>query len=356
MKLAIISLKSNSSNMLIEASKKYFSEVDALDLRHIEIVVREKAEIFYEDEPLKDYDCIYCRGSSKYALILRSITEILNKKAYMPLAPESFTIAHDKFLTQLYLQKLKVDMPRTYLAATTKRAKELIKRIHYPAIIKLPSGTHGKGVMFADSRSSASSILDTLEIFRQAYIIQDFIDTDGKDIRAIVTGDEVIASMERSSARGELRANIHAGGKGKAITLTEEAKELAIKSARAIHADVCAVDILQGLKPLVIEVNASPGLKGITEATKKDVAGEIAKYLFEQSSKFAASKKENNYSRIIHDINQPGPKEVIANLDVKLGRIRLDSLITKLSGFTSEDEVTIKVERGNIIIKKHGDN
>lgn len=356
MKLAIISLKSESSNMLVEASKKYFSEVDTLDLRHIQIVVREKAEIFYEDEPLKDYDCIYCRGSYKYALILRSITEILNKKAYMPLAPESFTIAHDKFLTQLYLQKLKIDMPRTYLAATTKKAKELIKKIHYPAIIKLPSGTHGKGVMFADSQSSASSILDTLEIFKQAYIIQDFIDTDGKDIRAIVAGDEVIASMERKSARGELRANIHSGGKGKPITLTEEAKELAVKSAKAIHADVCAVDILQGLKPLVIEVNASPGLKGITAATKKDVAGEIAKYLFEKSTQFAALKKDSNYSRIIKDINQPGPKEIVTNLDVKVGKIRLDSLITKLSGFTSEDEVTIKVEKGNIIIKKHGDN
>ena len=114
MKLAIISQKSKSSEMLVKSAKKLFSKVDSIDLKKIEVVVKDKSEIYYDGEPLGDYDAVYCRGSSQYVLLLRSITEILSGKTYMPLAPESFTIGHDKFLTQLGLQKLNEDMPRTY--------------------------------------------------------------------------------------------------------------------------------------------------------------------------------------------------------------------------------------------------
>jgi ribosomal protein S6--L-glutamate ligase len=354
MKLAVISLQSKSSEMLVEASKKYFDQVDSIDLKQIEVIVKDKAEVIYEGKPLQHYDCVYCRGSSKYVLLLRSITEILYDESYMPLKPESFTIGHDKFLTQLGLQKQKVDMPRTYLAATTDKAKEIIARIHYPAIIKLPSGTHGKGVMFADSRDSASSILDTLEIFKQAYIIQEFVDTDGTDVRVFVVGNKVVASMRRKAAKGDKRSNLHSGGQAESLTLDYSTEQLAIKSSKAINADVSGVDILQGASPLVIEVNTSPGLQGITTATKVDVADKIAKFLHKKTSEFSSSKKKTHYSDILKEINKPsGSKEIITNLDMKLGKIRLDSTITKMTGFSPEDEVAIVVDKGKIIIEKH---
>jgi len=356
MKLAIISLKSNSSNMLIEASKKYFSEVDALDLRHIEIVVREKAEIFYEDEPLKDYDCIYCRGSSKYALILRSITEILNKKAYMPLAPESFTIAHDKFLTQLYLQKLKVDMPRTYLAATTKRAKELIKRIHYPAIIKLPSGTHGKGVMFADSISSASSLLDALGALNQPFIIQEYVETGGTDIRALVVGDEVIAAMRRKALTYEKRANTHSGGTPEPVQLSREAINAALDTAKALQTDICGVDILEGpLGPLVIEANISPGLQGISKVSTIDIPEAIARFLYKKTEKVLAERKKEEADKFMKDIRNIEPitsQEIIATLQFRGERILLPEFITKIAGLSDRKEYTIKAEKGKVFLEE----
>ena len=294
MKVAIISLNSESSKMIGESCKKYFKQVDMICLKDLEVNVDGKAiNVLHNGKLLKEYDCVYCRASYKYVLLARSVTSALFNKCYMPLMPQSFTIGHDKFLTLLSLQKHGVDMPKTYLAGTTENAKEILKSIHYPAILKIPSGTHGKGVMFADSLQGARSLLDTLESFKQPYIIQEYVETNATDIRALVVGDEVVGCMKRKAAKGELRANIHMGGKGKKYELDKEARDIAIKSARAINADICAIDILEKEdKPVVIEVNVSPGIQGLTKATGKDIAGEIAKYLFKKTEEWRIMNKQ----------------------------------------------------------------
>ena len=294
MKVAIISLNSESSKMIGESCKKYFKQVDMICLKDLEVNVDGKAiNVLHNGKLLKEYDCVYCRASYKYVLLARSVTSALFNKCYMPLMPQSFTIGHDKFLTLLSLQKHGVDMPKTYLAGTTENAKEILKSIHYPAILKIPSGTHGKGVMFADSLPGARSLLDTLESFKQPYIIQEYVETNATDIRALVVGDEVVGCMKRKAAKGELRANIHMGGKGKKYELDKEARDIAIKSARAINADICAIDILEKEdKPVVIEVNVSPGIQGLTKATGKDIAGEIAKYLFKKTEEWRIMNKQ----------------------------------------------------------------
>jgi len=288
MKIAIISLNSESSKMIAKSCEQYFSGVAMLNLKDLEVHVDGSSiDVLLNGQKLPEYDCVYCRASYKYVLLARSVSAALQGKCYLPLQPDSFTIGHDKFLTLLSLQKNKVEMPKTYLAGTTQNAKEILKQIQYPAIIKIPSGTHGKGVMFADSEQSAKSLLDTMEVFKQPCIIQEYIETNATDIRALVVGGKVVASMKRKAAQGELRANIHMGGSGQNYHLQAAGVKMAVRSAEAIEADICAVDLLQRENQhLVIEVNVSPGIQGLTKATNKDIAGEIAKFLFEQTKEW----------------------------------------------------------------------
>jgi len=364
MKLAIISLGGKSSRMILKEAKNFFDTVKFINIKDIEVhTSSQNSEILYKSKPLEKYDCIYVRGSHKHMLLERSIAESLSGDVYMPLTPTSFTLSHNKFLTILELQKANIGVPKTYLAATTSSAKELIKQIKYPVTMKLPSGTQGKGVMFADSVASANSILDTLEVFNQPYIIQEFIETAVKgatDIRAIVVGDKVIASMKRKALDDELRANIHMGGIGIPYELDNETKKIAVNSAKAVGADICAVDILEGTKPLVIEVNVSPGLDGVTKTTKINVAKEIAKYLSEQTKIFHQDKKTEEYKTIIEDLNSDIKnkddgkiKEILTNLNIKAGIIKLPKIITQITGFNEDDEIVLIANKGHLEIKKH---
>ena len=351
MKLAIISLKGESSSKIADEASNFFSEVERLDLRKIEVHSTSKGlEVLYDGNPIKKYDCIYVRGSHKYSLLQRTLTEALGKEAYMPLRPSSFTIGHDKFLTLVELEKNKVPIPATYLAATVNSAKKILSKIDFPIIMKLSTGTQGKGVMFADSVQSANSILDTLEVFKQPYIIEEYIETNTTDIRVIVAGDEVVGAMKRKATPDEMRANIHMGGKGTNYIPAPDIEQIALKASKAIGADIWAVDILEGLKPMVIEVNLSPGLGGITKATGKNIAKSIAKVLYDKTKLFKSSKTSQDYNNVLKDINKN--EEIVTNLEVKAGKIRLPEIITRASGLRSDEEVSISVSKGKLIIKK----
>lgn len=358
MKLAVVSMGSVSSELIAKEAKAFFSQVDFISVKDIDIhISSNKITILNKNKPLEDYDCIYLRGSSKYVTLLRSITRALNKMAYMPIKPESFVIGHNKFLTQIELQKYNVPMPTTYLTATTESAKKLLETVHYPIIIKVPGGTHGKGVMFADSMNAAKSVLDTLEVFKQPYLIQEFIETGGTDIRAIVAGDRVIASMKRKASKEEFRANIHAGGKGVPFVPDYDTEQIAIKAAKAVGADLCGVDILEGRKPMVIEVNLSPGMQGISKATKKNVPSMVAKFLAEKTKEFLIERekqKEIKSESIESKIQkQKGKlKQLLTGLDIKAGIIKLPKIVTDITNFKPDDEVVLKMEKGKLKIEK----
>ncbi|MCK4522161.1 MAG: ATP-grasp domain-containing protein, partial [Nanoarchaeota archaeon] len=207
MKSAVISLGSVSSKWIVKAMSKYFDSVDDIDIRDIEInISAEKLNVLYKGKQLNDYDCIYAKGSFRYQPILRAITTALYDTTYMPIKAPAFTVGHDKVLTQLDIQKNKIPMPKTYLSSSAQAAKKILEKMNYPIVMKFPSGTQGKGVMFADSYSSASSMLDALSALRQPFLIQEYVETGGVDTRAIVIGDKVVASMKRESTQGEKRA------------------------------------------------------------------------------------------------------------------------------------------------------
>ncbi|MBW2987104.1 ATP-grasp domain-containing protein, partial [Candidatus Woesearchaeota archaeon] len=229
MKAAVISLNSESSRNIYEDMKKYFTEVDHLNLKDIEVILGNKDfEVFYRGKTLKNYDCIYARGSFRYASVLTSLTSALKESIYMPLKPHSFTIGHNKFLTQLHFQKKNIPMPEAYIAATSAAAKQILKKVNYPIIIKVPHGTHGKGVLYAESYASASSMCDALMVMNQPFIIQEYVETGGTDIRAIVAGDKVVASYKRKAEKSESRANFHAGGTGEPYYLDAVEQKIAI--------------------------------------------------------------------------------------------------------------------------------
>ncbi len=357
---AVISMGSTSSKWIIKAMKNYFANVDAINIKNLEVNIESKGyQIFYNGEPLGEYDCIYGRGSFRYADLLRSITHALHSKVYMPIAPSAFTVGHDKLLTHLKLGDAKIPMPKTYLSSSTEAAKKILKKVSYPVIMKFPHGTHGKGVMFADSYEAASSMLDALAVLNQPFLIQEYIETGGVDTRIIVTGNKVAAAMRRKAVQGEKRANIHAGGKGEPVELDAHTKKIAIQSTQALGIDVGAVDILESSRgPLVIEVNLSPGMQGITSATKLDVSDLVAKFLSKATKDFKQQEKKGEAAEVMKELclGKVGSemKQILSSLDFRGNRILLPEVITSITKFNDKDEYSINADKGKLLIEKFG--
>ena len=301
MKIGIVSLGGKSSRRLANSCKNYFQKVDELDIRKFKVNLNSNnIGINYNGSELKDYDCLFLRGSFRYAMLQRAITTVLRNDVYIPFEPKTFTLAHDKFLTLVELQKNKIPIPKTYFAANKKLAKKILKKeVRYPVIIKVQEGTHGKGVMVAESLKSAKTILDMLDEFKKPYIIQEFVKTKGtSDIRVIISGKKVAASYRRVADEEEIRTNIHAGGKREKHELSKKEKKLALRAARAVGAETCGVDVFHSKTPAVIEVNLSPSLYPIEDITGIDVIDKIAKFLYKRTKKFKKKKKEKFNKKI----------------------------------------------------------
>lgn len=355
--MALISLGSVSSQWTLKELRKYFEKVDDIDLRQLEVVLGDESKVFYKGKEVKGYDCIYAKGSFRYNQVLRAATSLLSRESYMPIKASAFSVGHDKLLTHLKLVQNNIPMPQTYIATTPEAAKKILERLNYPIIMKFPEGTQGKGVLFADSYAAASSMLDALMALKQSFIIQEYIETDSTDLRVIVVGEKVVAIMKRNAMEGEKRANIHAGGIGEPYELTPQIEKIAVKAAKALGAEICAVDILESASkgPLVIEANLSPGLQGITKTTKVNVANEIAKYLYKKTKEIKEGEKTRGTKEIMKDINVAGgngKKEIYSNLDFRGERILLPEFVTTLSKIKDEDEVVIKVENGKFSVER----
>jgi ribosomal protein S6--L-glutamate ligase len=313
----------------------------------------------HQGKPLTKYDCVYIRGSFRYANLLQSIAAAVQDESYTPITSQGFTAGHDKIINQIVFSLGDVPIPKTYLFSSVNKAKDFLENhANYPIIIKIPHGTQGKGVLYADSYASASSVLDTLSALRQPFLVQEYIETGSSDIRAIVVGDKVCAAMVRKAKIGEKRSNIHAGGEGEPITLDEATKKVAIDGARAMGASVCAIDILSGAKgPVAIEGNLSPGLQGITKATKIDVPDKIAKYLFEQSKKFMKKRNGAATSQMFKDLgiehtSEEDKTSIVCSLNGKNGNLILPKEICSKCNFKFDDEFEISAKKNELNIKR----
>jgi ribosomal protein S6--L-glutamate ligase len=353
LKAALFSMDSISSNRIFAAMQKYFGSVDHFDIRKVEVRIGSGTpRILYKGCEIKNsYDCVYLKSSFRFSLMLKTLATFFQGKAYMPSDPESFTIVNDKIFTHIALEKAGVSSPETYITSTVSEAKRVLKELKFPIIIKTPGGTHGKGVMYAESFAAAASILDTMSELRQTVLLQEYIETGGCDIRAIVVGDRVAASMARKAVKEEKRANLHAGGVAEPVELDANTKKIAVQAAKALNSEICGIDILQGVKgPLVIEANLSPGMQGIMKATGKDVANEIAKFLFKKSEEFRKTGL-TNAEAIVKEVSARSEQQIITSLDFRGERILLPVVATKLSGL-GEQDVVIRISKGRVEIEK----
>ncbi|TVP43143.1 MAG: 30S ribosomal protein S6--L-glutamate ligase [Gemmatimonadales bacterium] len=195
---------------------------------------------------------------------------------------QGITRSRDKLRAQQLLSRSGVDLPATTFAHDARHSKGLIDRVGgTPVIVKLLEGTQGVGVVLAETRKAAESVIGAFRQLDANILVQEFIkEAGGDDLRAIVIGGKVVAAMERHAAPGEFRANLHRGGSAEAATLTPKERKTAVLAAKSLGLNVAGVDMLRSKRgPLVLEVNSSPGLEGVEKATGVDVAGKIIEYI-----------------------------------------------------------------------------
>jgi ribosomal protein S6--L-glutamate ligase len=251
------------------------------------MVERSNPIVRYEGEELKDLDVIIPRiaaGLTKYG---GSVARQFEMQGVFTTA-SSIAIARsrDKLRATQILARAGVGIPKTMFARETAEIDDLIEQVGgAPLIIKVARGTHGNGVVLAETRKAAQAVMQAFYVEGVSFLVQEFIEESaGTDIRAFVVGGKVIASMKRQSLDDDFRSNLHQGGEGKAIKLTVEERKTAQKAAKAMGLPICGVDMMRSSRgPLVLEVNASPGF-GIEKVTGHNVAEKIIEYI-EQNAK-----------------------------------------------------------------------
>jgi ribosomal protein S6--L-glutamate ligase len=284
-RLCILSRKKSlySTSRLVAAAREQGANPLVMDtLRCTMVVAPGGNTLFYRGEPVEKLAAAIPRiGASVtvYGMAVVSQLETMNVPVVNPAG--AIARSRDKLRCLQLLAQQGVDVPRTVMATVGAKVKHLVEAVGgLPCIIKLLRGTQGVGVMIANTSSEAETIVQTFWGLGQDVCLQEFIaESSGKDVRALVVGDEVVGAMRRQAQGGEFRSNIHRGGEGKSIRLDPQYMETAVKAAKTIGLSVCGVDMLEGKTgPKVMELNSSPGFEGLEQATKKDIAGAIVQH------------------------------------------------------------------------------
>jgi ribosomal protein S6--L-glutamate ligase len=243
----------------------------------------DEPDLQYRGKPLSDYDAIVPRiGASITYFGTAVVRQFEQMDVYTPNTANGIANARDKLRATQILSRHNIAMPATTFVRTRADVRPAIERVGgAPVVIKLLEGTQGIGVILAPEAKVAEAIIETLHSTNQNVLIQRFVaESRGRDIRALVVGDRVVAAMRRTAIGDEFRSNVHRGGTVEAVELAPEYEEAAVRSAQIMGLKVAGVDMLEGADgPLVMEVNSSPGLEGIERATQLDVAGAIIDHI-----------------------------------------------------------------------------
>lgn len=272
-----------SNKRIMEAGEMRGHEMHFLNLKYCYMKLdADNPEIHYRGgKILNDFDAVIPRirpSMTYYGCALTRQFEALKVFALNNAA--AITQSRDKLFSLQLLLNNGVDIPTTGFANSPLDTDDLIKMVGgSPLIVKLLEGTQGKGVVLAETKKAAESVINAFKSLNANILVQEFIkEANGKDLRLFVVDGKVVAAMQREAAPGEFRANIHMGGSASVVKVTPEEKKIAIKAAKAMDLKVAGVDIIRSSKgPLLLEVNSSPGLEGIEGATNKDIAGEMIK-------------------------------------------------------------------------------
>jgi len=286
MKILVLSRNKNlySTKRIILSAEKLGHEVRVVDyLRCYMNITSKKPTVIFRGEKLEDYDAVISRIGASYTFYGAAVVRQFEMAGlYTINGSKAITRSRDKLRSLQILAREGIGLPVTGFANHTADIDGMIDTVKgIPLVIKLLEGTQGKGVVLAETKKAASSVLSAFRQLKANILVQEFIkEADGKDIRALVIGDEVVGAMERTAPEGDFRANIHLGGDGKEVILSEDEKKIAIKAARTLGLGIAGVDLIKSKRGLlVIEVNSSPGLEGIEAATGKDIASRMITYI-----------------------------------------------------------------------------
>ena len=285
-----------STNRILEEGMKRKHNMHLIDYASCYILTGRATDVIHSDgTSIEGLDAIIPRigsGTTKYGTAIVRQMELQN--IFNTARSIAIVRARDKLRSLQILAQKKISVPKTVFAFETIPEKALIAQVGGPPVIlKLVTSTHGKGVVIAETTKAAMSVMQAFRSQKLSFILQQFInEAEGRDIRAFVVGNKVVAAMERSSPEGDFRSNLHIGGTGRSGELTRSQQNLAIKAAQAMGLSIAGVDMVQGKRGLmVIEVNASPGLEGIERYTGVNVAGEIIEYVEREIGKKPAKDK-----------------------------------------------------------------
>ncbi|QBR92991.1 RimK family alpha-L-glutamate ligase [Nocardioides euryhalodurans] len=289
MKLAILSVspRAYSTQRLRTAALDRGHTVKVLNTLRFGIdLSHDEPDLQFRGKQLSDYDAILPRiGNSITYFGTAVVRQFEQMDVYTPNTAAGITNSRDKLRASQILSRHNVLMPATTFVRDRADVIPAIERVGgAPVVIKLLEGTQGIGVILAPDRKVAEAIIETLHSTRQNVLIQRFVkESKGRDIRALVVGDRVVAAMRRVAQGDEFRSNVHRGGSVEAVELDPVFEEAAVRSAQIMGLKVAGVDMLEGNDgPLVMEVNSSPGLEGIENATKLDIAGAIIDHIDNQ--------------------------------------------------------------------------
>jgi ribosomal protein S6--L-glutamate ligase len=289
MKLAILSCspKCYSTRRLREAAEQRGHTVKVLNTLKFAIDLEQgRPDLYFRTKLLSQYDAILPRiGSSITYFGTAVVRQFEQMDVFCANSSISISTSRDKLRSLQILSRHHIGIPQTTFVRDKKDVLPAIERVGgAPVIIKLIEGTQGIGVLLANSINTAAGIIELLQSQKQSVLIQKFVkESKGRDIRAFVVGDQVVASMRRVAQGQEFRSNVHRGGTTEPVVLDDTYKETAVRAAQIMGLRVAGVDLLEGKDgPQIVEVNSSPGLEGIEGCTQLDIAGSIIDYIAAQ--------------------------------------------------------------------------
>ncbi len=298
MKIVILSRNSRlySTRRLKEAATERGHEAIVLDHMRCSLIGEYKnPRIMYDGKEVEGVDAIIPRiGASVTSYGTAVVRQFEMQKVFAVNSSIAIVRSRDKLRSLQIFSRHEIGIPKTIYASHPKDVEPLLKEIGgAPVVIKLLEGTQGIGVVLAETRKAAKSVVEAFHGLKANMLIQEFIEeAGGADIRAFVVNGKVVGAMKRQGAEGEFRSNLHRGGSAKAVRLTKDQRILALAAAKAMGLEMAGVDMLESKRgPLVLEVNSSPGLEGIENATGKDVAGSIIEHIEKNAAKGHKSDK-----------------------------------------------------------------
>lgn len=298
MKIAILSNGNGnySTKRLVEEAKARGHEVKVIKYRDCYASIeQDRPVVSYRGEDLARFDAIVPRiaaNMTRYGTAM--LRQLEMQGVYTVSSSIAISRSRDKLRSMQLLARSGVGIPKTIVSRNSTDIDDLVDKVGgAPVIIKLARGTHGNGVVLAETKKAAKSVLQAFYLTNEDgtnVLLQEFVkESAGTDIRAFVVGGRVVASMKRQSLDDDFRSNLHKGGEGTAIKLTEQETKMAVKAAKAMGLNIAGVDLMRSARgPLVLEVNSSPGF-GIEKLTGRNVAGPIIEYI-EQNAKRGSKK------------------------------------------------------------------